>query len=145
MRGGVPPDADAAMDIAERHRLSIDRWFYPCAPAMHRGLADMYEADARFAENIDKHGAGLTPYLSAAIRANAARRELTSRFGWSEEVVKRSSKRTSVDVRTMAAVALASYTGGVICRYNSTPTAVRTITPTVTSTICSQRRRSTPK
>lgn len=75
MRAGTPPDADAAMDIAERHRLSIDRWFYPCAPAMHRGLADMYEGDARFAENIDKHGAGLTPYLSAAIRANAARRE----------------------------------------------------------------------
>jgi hypothetical protein len=33
----------------------------------------MYEQDSRFAENIDKHGAGLTPFLSAAIRANAKR------------------------------------------------------------------------
>lgn len=73
LQAGVAADAPAAMDVAERHRLSIDRWFYPCAPSMHRGLADMYEADARFAENIDKHGAGLTPYLAAAIRANAAR------------------------------------------------------------------------
>jgi DNA-binding transcriptional MerR regulator len=74
LQDGVAPDAAAAMDIAERHRLFIDRWFYPWAPSIHRGLADMYEADVRFADSIDKHGAGLTPYLSAAIRANAARR-----------------------------------------------------------------------
>ena len=46
------------MDVAERHRLSIDRWFYPCSPKMHYGLADMWEADRRFADNIDKYGAG---------------------------------------------------------------------------------------
>jgi hypothetical protein len=40
---------------------------------MHRGLADLYEADQRFAKNIDKHCAGLTPFLSATIRANAER------------------------------------------------------------------------
>jgi hypothetical protein len=61
------------MAIAERHRLSIDRWFYPCNTDMHARLADLYEADSRFAANIDKHGSGLTPYLAAAIRANAAR------------------------------------------------------------------------
>ncbi len=70
-RSGVPADGDEAMAVAERHRLSIDRWFYPCAPEMHAGLADMYEADARFAENIDKYAPGLTNWLSAAIRANA--------------------------------------------------------------------------
>ena len=58
MRANKKPDDPAAMDVAERHRLSIDRWFYPCSPAMHKGLADLYEADQRFAENIDKHGAG---------------------------------------------------------------------------------------
>jgi hypothetical protein len=62
------------MAIAERHRLSIDRWFYPCSTEMHSALALGYEQDARFAENIDKHGAGLTPYLVAAIRANSQRR-----------------------------------------------------------------------
>ena len=73
LRAGAAADADAAMAVAERHRLSIDRWFYPCAPKMHAALADMYEADARFAENIDAHAPGLTVWLSAAIRANARR------------------------------------------------------------------------
>jgi hypothetical protein len=38
---------------------------------MHTNLADMWEADARFAETIDQHAPGLTPYLAAAVRANA--------------------------------------------------------------------------
>ncbi|NUP13005.1 MAG: MerR family transcriptional regulator [Polyangiaceae bacterium] len=73
MNAGAKPDDDAAMDIAERHRSSIDRWFYPCSYRMHVGLADLYETDTRFADNIDKHGAGLTAFLSSAIRANARR------------------------------------------------------------------------
>ena len=39
---------------------------------MQLGLADMYEADARFRDYYDRHGQGLTDYLVAAIRANAA-------------------------------------------------------------------------
>jgi DNA-binding transcriptional MerR regulator len=73
MHAGHAPESAEAMEVAERHRLLIDRWFYPCGPAMHRGLADLYEADARFAANIDKAAAGLTPFLAAAIRANSAR------------------------------------------------------------------------
>jgi hypothetical protein len=73
LNDGVRPDEPRAMDVAERHRLSIDRWFYPCSPAMHCGLADLWEADRRYADNIDKHGAGLTEYLAAAVRANASR------------------------------------------------------------------------
>ena len=73
LQAGVAADAPAAMDVAERDRASIGRWFYPCGPAMHANLADLWEADPRFAENIDKHGAGLTPYLAAAVRANARR------------------------------------------------------------------------
>jgi DNA-binding transcriptional MerR regulator len=72
-RAGVRPDEPRAMDIVERYRLSIDRWFYPCSRAMHCGLADMWEADRRYADNIDKFGAGLTEYLAAAVRANAKR------------------------------------------------------------------------
>jgi len=73
LSAGEPPDSPAAMAVAERHRLAIDRWFYPCSLAMHRGLSELYENDARFAANIDKHGAGLTAFLVAAIRANAER------------------------------------------------------------------------
>jgi DNA-binding transcriptional MerR regulator len=68
---GKPASDPAATLVAERHRMCIDRWFYPCSHAMHRGLADMYEQDPRFAANIDKYGNGLTPYLAAAIRENA--------------------------------------------------------------------------
>jgi DNA-binding transcriptional MerR regulator len=73
LQQGKAADDEAVMDVAERHRLAIDRWFYPCGHALHRALADMYEQDPRFADNIDKFGAGLTPYLSAAMRANARR------------------------------------------------------------------------
>ena len=74
MKAGKQPSDEAAMDIAERHRLLIDRWFYPCPAAMHTGLASLYENDARFAMNIDKFGDGLTAFLVEAIRANAGRR-----------------------------------------------------------------------
>lgn len=72
MNAGTPPEDPVAMSVAERHRLLLDRWFYPCSKTLHRRLADMYEADARFAQSIDRHGKGLTPFLVAAIRANAA-------------------------------------------------------------------------
>lgn len=73
MATGYESDSLAALDLAEQHRQHICRWFYACPPAMHAGLADLYEADPRFAANIDRHGDGLTPFLVAAIRANAAR------------------------------------------------------------------------
>ncbi len=70
-QAGKQPSDEAVMEIAERHRSLIDRWFYPCSASMHTGLADLYENDARFAENIDKFGEGLTPFLAQAIRENA--------------------------------------------------------------------------
>ena len=75
LQAGKTPSDAAVMDIAERHRMSIDRWFYPCSHAMHRGLASMYESDDRFRQSIDKHGEGLTSFLAEAIRANAARHQ----------------------------------------------------------------------
>jgi DNA-binding transcriptional MerR regulator len=71
LSAGERPDSTAARAVAERHRLAIDRWFYPCSVAMHRGLSSLYENDARFAANIDRFGAGLTTFLTAAIRANS--------------------------------------------------------------------------
>jgi DNA-binding transcriptional MerR regulator len=70
MKSGKKPSDPEVMDIVERHRLSIDRWFYPCSTTMHCGLASLYESDGRFAETIDKHGEGLTPFFVAAIRAS---------------------------------------------------------------------------
>jgi DNA-binding transcriptional MerR regulator len=73
MDRGTPPGDPAAMDIAERHRLHIDRWFYPCPPRMHAGLGEMYAGDPRFAANYDKVRPGLAVYVRDAIRANAQR------------------------------------------------------------------------
>ena len=73
LKAGKAPSSADAMDIAERHRLSIDRWFYPCSHTMHQGLASMYESDDRFRQSIDKYGEGLTTFLAEAIRANAGR------------------------------------------------------------------------
>ena len=72
MGGGHEPDGPEATAMAERHRAHIDRWFYPCPPQMHAGLAQMYVADARFKEYWDKHADGLAEYVKAAIEANAS-------------------------------------------------------------------------
>jgi DNA-binding transcriptional MerR regulator len=72
---GASPTGARGMDLAEAARLQIDRWFYPCPPAMHRNLADMYEADPRFSATYEKMAPGMTAYVAAAIRANADRLE----------------------------------------------------------------------
>ncbi len=64
-----------AMDLAERHRIHIDRWFYACSSQIHVGLGEMYVGDVRFAANYEKHAAGLAQYFRDAIIANAHWRE----------------------------------------------------------------------
>lgn len=70
---GVKPTDAKAMALAEQHRQHISKWFYTCGYDIHRGLAEMYVADSRFTENIDKAGPGLAAYMREAILANAAR------------------------------------------------------------------------
>jgi DNA-binding transcriptional MerR regulator len=77
MNAGRAASDDDVLAIAERHRLLIDRWFYPCSPETHRGLASLYESDARFSAAMDEHSPGLSTFLIAAIRANAERRRGT--------------------------------------------------------------------
>lgn len=72
MRGGEPADGQAARALAERHRQHISRWFYPCSPRMHRGLAEMYVADERFTRTYEREAEGLAAYFHDAILANAA-------------------------------------------------------------------------
>ena len=69
MEAGESPTSAAAQAVAERHRLSIDQWFYPCSPAMHASLADLYQADDRFRASFDRHAEGLADFLAEAIRA----------------------------------------------------------------------------
>ena len=73
MNTGKNPSAPEAMAVADRHRLLIDRWFYPCGLESHRGLASLYESDPRFSVGMEAQASGLTAFLAAAIRANASR------------------------------------------------------------------------
>lgn len=72
-RAGIPSTDARGMAIAEKHRLHIDRWFYPCPAPVHVGLGEMYVGDARFAAGYEKRLPGLAQYVCEAIRANAAR------------------------------------------------------------------------
>ena len=72
---GAPATGAAAMDEAEKARLQIDQWFYPCSHAMHSKLAEMYEADPRFTATYEKMAPGMAAFVATAIRANEARQK----------------------------------------------------------------------
>ena len=73
LKAGVPAGDPRAMDVAERHRGHMHRWFYDCDHEMHRCLGDLYVEDARFAAVYDALAPGLAVYFRQAIHANAAR------------------------------------------------------------------------
>jgi hypothetical protein len=66
---GWAPDSEQARAAAQQHRDHIDRWFYTLTPEMHRGLAEMYVSDPRFAANYDSVAPGLAAYVRDAILA----------------------------------------------------------------------------
>jgi DNA-binding transcriptional MerR regulator len=73
LASGEPATSDAAMDAAEQHRLHIHERFYELSHDAHRGLADMYVADPRFAKTYEDLAPGLASYVHDAIHANADR------------------------------------------------------------------------
>jgi MerR family transcriptional regulator, thiopeptide resistance regulator len=73
LRAGEPATGIVAMDLAEAHRRHISRWFYDCGYDMHRGLAEMYVADPRYAASYDEITPGFSRYVRDAILANADR------------------------------------------------------------------------
>jgi len=74
LRAGTPADEPSVTALAEAHRLQIDKWFYPCAPAFHASLGEMYVADPRFTAFWDQFEAGLAAFVRDAFAANAAGR-----------------------------------------------------------------------
>lgn len=73
MDEGVAPEDPRAMDAVDRHRLQIDRWFYPCSRQMHAALGEMYIADPRFTATYEKIRLGMARYVCDATQANLAR------------------------------------------------------------------------
>ncbi len=74
MDAGEPPTSEVAMEAAELHRASMQR-FYDCSYEMHRNLADMYVGDPRFTATYDEIRPGMAHYVRDAIHANADRQQ----------------------------------------------------------------------
>ncbi len=74
LESGSDATSAEAKQLAEEHRLHIDRWYYACGYDTHTGLGDMYIADQRFSDYWEKYAAGLAKFVHAAIWANATDR-----------------------------------------------------------------------
>ncbi|MFD8984038.1 MerR family transcriptional regulator [Streptomyces sp. NPDC059564] len=74
MESGESPEGEAAMDMAEEHRLHITKWFYDCPYEMHTCLGEMYVSDERFKAFYDAMRPGLSEHLRDAITANGVRK-----------------------------------------------------------------------
>jgi MerR family transcriptional regulator, thiopeptide resistance regulator len=74
-QAGLPADGETVMELAERHRAHINRWFYTCPHELHRRLGELYVSDARFTAVFDAVAPGLAAFLRSAITANAARHD----------------------------------------------------------------------
>jgi MerR family transcriptional regulator, thiopeptide resistance regulator len=70
MLQGAAPSDPAVQAAVDDHRLHIGRWYYPCSKEAHRGLGEMYVADPRFTENLDKVAPGFARFLRDAIAAS---------------------------------------------------------------------------
>ena len=63
------PDAKALVIRWQEH---INRYYYACSKEMLSSLGQMYTADERFTETIDRFGSGTAEFMSAAIAAYCA-------------------------------------------------------------------------
>jgi DNA-binding transcriptional MerR regulator len=67
-QAGAAADSPEAAALVRQWQAVITRNFYDCTDEILLGLAAMYEADERFARNIDKSGPGTAAFMTAAIR-----------------------------------------------------------------------------
>ncbi len=62
------PSSQEAQILVETWKNYITKNFYECTNEILAGLGQMYVQDERFKKNIDRHRAGLTKFISEAIR-----------------------------------------------------------------------------
>lgn len=60
-------DSNAAKSLAKKLQEYISENYYNCTNEIFKGLSQMYVADERFKENIDKAGKGTAQFVSDAI------------------------------------------------------------------------------
>ena len=66
---GNAPESDEAQALVKKWQDYITENFYTCTKDILAGLGQMYIADERFKDNIDKHGKGTAEFMCQAIGA----------------------------------------------------------------------------
>ena len=67
MKKGFTPDSSESSALAEKLQKYISDNFYTCTKDILKGLGQMYVADERFKNNIDRHAPGTAKFISEAI------------------------------------------------------------------------------
>ena len=68
MNLGHTPESDAAQAVAAKLQAYITAHFYHCTNSIFAGLGQMYVADDRFKQNIDRHGPGTAEFAGKTIQ-----------------------------------------------------------------------------
>ncbi len=67
-KNGNAPGSTAAQALVKQWQDYITAHFYTCTKEILAGLGEMYAADERFLENLDRHGEGTAIFMCEAIR-----------------------------------------------------------------------------
>ena len=67
MKNGVAPDAEETQSLVKKLQSHITANYYNCTKEILFGLGQMYVADERFQNNIDRHADGTAAYVREAI------------------------------------------------------------------------------
>lgn len=65
---GYAPENPDAQALVKKWQDFISANYYTCTKEILSGLGEMYIADERFRENIDRHGEGTAEFMAAAIK-----------------------------------------------------------------------------
>ena len=67
MKKGFAPSAEQSQNLVKKLQNHITENYYTCTNEILAGLGQMYVADERFRNNIDKHEEGPAEFISKAI------------------------------------------------------------------------------
>ena len=73
MKNGAAPEDREAQELVKKLQDHITDNYYTCTNPILSGLGQMYVADERFQNNIDRHGDGTAEFVSQAIARYCAK------------------------------------------------------------------------
>ena len=68
LQSGAEPDSPEAQALVKKLQGYITEHYYTCTDEILAGLGQMYVADERFKENIDKYADGTAEFVSEVIK-----------------------------------------------------------------------------